>query len=301
MNKTPPFVLIGTKTYTLYKRSDKEDSPWWFRIQRQGKRLPMSTGTANAAEACEIVKRVADEILSGTWTGASKLVNKRGGRVATIGAVVKLADPEYGRRLVELIKEATGKKVVDELPCDILTRALVGAFQARKQGLKRPDYDLPHENNGQANSILNHAKSAFSRKAMLAYEAAGLNLPSLEGFMSAPGLPDARFRYSDHPLSPAKLAKIAAALPSIDKKLQAEHLRLALTGAPSEMRKEHAAWLNRFSVTPEQVRWHCGAIWLRKTGSMKLAAEKMDVTYAWAYWHYSQLKVKPAKLELGDL
>ena len=99
-----PFVLIGRKTYTLYKRSEKEESPWWFRIQRLGKRLPMSTGTADAAAACEIVKKIASEIVAGTWTGASELVRRRGGRLATLGEVLKLADAENGRRLVELVK-----------------------------------------------------------------------------------------------------------------------------------------------------------------------------------------------------
>ena len=304
MKSDPPFVLVGTQLYRLFKRGEQEDSPWWIRIQHQGKRIGVSTSTADVVAAKKVAKKIAEEAVSGTWTAAEKLIKPRGGKLATLGQVLKLADAENGRRLVDLVTTATGKKDVTALSTDTLTRALAGAFLARMQGLQRPDYELPHENNGSANATLRHAKAVFSKKAMLDYESAGLNLPSLEGFLNAPELPNPKFRYSDNPPAPAKIRKVVEALPSLEAEspvLYRDLLKVALNAALSEHPKEHAAWLKPFGVTLDQLRWHPGAVWLRKTNSLKVVTEKLNISYGWAHWHYSQMKVKEVRLELSEL
>ena len=71
--------------------------------------------------------------------------------------------------------------------------------------------------------------------------------------------------------------------------------------ALSERPRDLAAWLKPLGATVEQLRWHCGAVWFKKTGSLKLVAEKLNISYGWAHWHYNRMKTGKVELGVGEL
>lgn len=269
-----------------------------------GRRKGVSTHTEDTEHAKTIAAKAITASLDGDDSLIVEGVRPRGGKLATFADVMRLQPKEYGKRLTEMMITARGAfRPLDTL--DALTPALIAKFQARCQGRARPDYEIPCEHNGSANATLRHVKAMFGAKAMAEYQRRGLNVPDMRGVTSARELQEDRWRYSDAPLTRKQVADMASALPRLKTAAPAvwrEHLRVALEGRASRIRELHARWLSQFGgVTVEQVRWHCGAAWLAKTGSLALAAEKMGVTETWAAWHYGRMKVGKVVLKVGDL
>jgi hypothetical protein len=304
MKKDFPFVIVGSRSYRLYPRGKGKDSPLCLRIQHHGTQNVFSTKTSDEKAAKRIATEIINDVLSDQWERVNRWITPRKGKVATVGQVIEMAPADHAKSLLKIITAATGRKDPSSLPLSMLKGEVVTSWQAKAQGLPAADFINMHEVNGGLNATLRRAKAVFGAECLTRYQSAGLSLPDLSSFLDARPLPEDKFRYSDSPLSRKQIDHINAALPALAKSnaaLHKQHLKLALEGVRSGKTEPHAAWLKQFGVTPEQVRWHVGAVWYRRTGSLNLAAEKMDVTRSWAVWHYGNLKVGKTELTLNDL
>lgn len=293
-NDPPSFVLYG-KLYKLYKRGSDVNSPWWIRVQHKGKRQGVSTHTAKDDQALFIARGIVESVMASDWSAIENAVTRRGGRVATVGQILACMSTDSANRLLEFLGAMMPKsRRIESAPSDVFTKTLAELWLAKCQGLKRPDYDLQHENNGHANAVLRHVKAAFSKRSLAIYDAKGLNVRAPDGLLDVQELPESKFKYSSAPLSRKQIQAIRPIL-------KGDALKVATTGCKPMDAAKLAAILKPYGITTEQLRWHCGATWLKMTGSLKLVAEKMNVSYANAYWHLSALGIKKVRLKVDDL
>jgi hypothetical protein len=295
-----PTVIVNGKSYPLFKRGKLKESPWWVRVQHNGRRVGVSTHTADSAQAQVIAEGIVRRVMGAEWQAVEQMREPRR-KVATVGQILGLLSEDSGRRLLEMVKVG-GSRRPEAQPTSIINGTLASAWLAHCQGLARPDYELPGEWGG-ANAVLRHVKSAFGPKMMATYRRHGLEVQEPRGLAEVQELPEPRFRYSDRPLTDKQVAQVVRAGPRIKKEqagLWRDAVGLVLKGQAVKDRQALGRWLSAFGITVDQWRWHRGAVWLKRTGSLKLVAEKMGVSYAWALWHFGELR-QDVELKLEDL
>lgn len=234
---------------------------WWCRVQVKGKREAFSTEVADVKLAKDRAKLLITEALDGRWKKIHDAITPRPGRGATVGEVLdvfehghldvrKATATNYTKRLLIMIQEvlglgeAAGRKV----RLDQINGAFARTFQAHRQGLKRVESKRLTDGNTTANSVLRCAKAVFSRRAVAAYEEAGLVIPaSIRQFTDVPFLAEESHRYSDNPLPLKTIRAIDKALPKLkekDERLWAIHLMVRLLGLrDSEIMAASKHWL----------------------------------------------------------
>lgn len=310
-----PYIIVDGKQYKLWKRGDKEDSPWWFRAQYMGVRRSMSTGTTDVESAKERAEKIVSAVLKGQWlkfedlrTDAPK-PNKGWPTFAQVFAVARKMKVEsielYIRSCTTLVSEALNKKDIDKLTVDVLTAPLVKTFQAQRQGFKRAILDRITPGNTPCNAIVSNAKSLFGKKAMEHYENSGLSLPPLRGFREAPALVQFRPRYSDEMISNALLAELDKALPSASEAIQKMVNDVQLRGVSpgtfgSTPETQLRRWLSQFNILPHELHHHAGACMYVRSASLQVAAEFCGVSMTTAEWHWGQIKVSIKPLSLAE-
>lgn len=259
--KDAQFVLVRGRSYTLFKRGDKRGSPWWYRVQVNGKRVAVSTETADLALAKDRAKVGIVDALDGRMHRTEENVTKRKD-VPTIGQILdfgkdghlsvrKATANLYERSLILIVETVKGisKAQVRKQKIDVLTSELARAYQANKQGLTRAEVKNLTDGNTTANSHLRFARSVFSRRRLLDYKEAGFVMPdSLTGFMTVPYLEEESHRYSDNPIPQKVIDAMDKALPSLkkqDETLWAIHLMVRLMGMrDSEIEDAQDHWIS---------------------------------------------------------
>jgi len=255
--KTGGVLRFRGKSYTLFQRGDKSGASYSVRVQIEGKRKLVSTGTGDLTLAKAAAKTILSEILDGRAIVPRK-VNKK---VSTVGDVIdafKAGDRyvrartgrEYELALLRMIQslkgiDANGARA-ERL--NILTEDFVRAYQAKRQGFDSVDYVTPRKVNTAINSTIRQAKGIFSRKALATYSRVGLIIPeSLQGFLRTGKLRELSHKYSEKPIPKEQIDKLNADLPALkeeDVRLWAIHLIIRLMGLRnSEIGRAKKDWL----------------------------------------------------------
>lgn len=210
MKNDNAFVLVGKKTYRLFRRGDDE-SPFWTKLQIQGVRTAFSLKTADLETAKVRAAEAITAALAGSYSAiAAQTTPNQKHNATTIGEIIASLNaskipsaPRYTQALSALISKAKGlpaSKITTQ-PAKILNAQLINAAQA----------GATPEDHASLNSLLLNAKAVFSKSALTHFETTGLALPDLTSFLQAPLLPEDEFRYSDQPVT-AKQLKILATL-----------------------------------------------------------------------------------------
>ena len=256
-NYTPGSTLrFRGRTYLLFKRGP--GTSYSVRIQHQGKRRILATGTADLTLAKAKAKDLLTEILDG------KEVERvpRGRSAPTIGKVLDAFNQgdrhvrtqtgrHYELALLRMIKDVMGLDADDakKETLGILTEDFVRRYQALKQKTGRGvDYVTPMAVNTGINSVVRQARGVFSRTTLKIYERAGLPMPAtLNGFLKAQFLKEVSHRYSDNPIPKEQIEKLNKDLPKLkkeDERLWAIHLMIRLMGLrDSEIERARRHWL----------------------------------------------------------
>lgn len=260
--KTGPNTILSIRgrEYTLFQRGGVKGSPWWYRVQVNGKRVAVGTKTTDLGLAKDRAKIGIIDALDGRMNRAEETVVKRKD-IPTIGELldfakgshlaVRQATAELYERSVILIVESVknlSKAQVRKQKIDVLTSELARAYQAQKQGLNRAEVKRLTDGNTTANSHLRFARSIFSRRRLLDYKEAGFVLPEcITGFMTVPYLEEESHRYSDDPIPQKTIDAMDNALPELKKQnetLWIIHMMVRLMGmrdSEIEMSQDH--WL----------------------------------------------------------
>lgn len=245
------------KSYILFQRGDKPGTPYSVRVQSEGKRKLVSTGTSDLTLAKAAAKTIIGEILDGRPIVPRK-VNKK---VSTVGEVIdafRAGDrhvrartaKDYEKCLLRMIQEVKGLDSDGAWAqrLDILTEDFARAYQAKRQGFDNVDYVTPRKVNTSINTAVRQSKGIFSRKALSNYARAGLVIPeSLQGFMRVGSLRELSHKYSEKPIPKEQIDKLNADLPALkemDLRLWAIHLMIRLMGLrDSEIDRARRHWL----------------------------------------------------------
>src|SRR5262245_35263242 len=113
-----PFILVRGRSYSLFKRGEDRGSPWWYRVQVNGKRVALSTKTADLALAKDRAKVAIVEALDGRINQAEENVKKRPD-IPTIGEILafgkaghlsvrKATSELYERSLILVVQTVKG-------------------------------------------------------------------------------------------------------------------------------------------------------------------------------------------------
>lgn len=142
--KDAQFVIVRGRSYTLFKRGDKRGSPWWYRVQVNGKRVAVSTETADLGLAKDRAKIGIVDALDGRMHRTEEHVTKRKD-VPTIGQILDFGNDGhlsvrkatanlYERSLILIVETVKGinKAQVRKQKIDVLTSELARAYQAKK-------------------------------------------------------------------------------------------------------------------------------------------------------------------------
>lgn len=244
------------KTYVLFKRSDSPSTPFSVRVQKDGKRRILSTGTADATLAKAVAKGLIAKLLDG-----DRVEPKKKAKLPTVGEVISAfhaADRhvrsrtavDYELCLLRILREVHGLDADEakKLSISVVNAELARRFQASKQGGGSVDFVTPRKVNTGINAAIRQAKGLFSRRALLAYEQAGLEIPdSVQGFLKTQTLRELSHRYSDNPIPKEQIARLNKDLPALkkkDKRLWAIHLMIRLMGLrDSEIDRARRHWL----------------------------------------------------------
>jgi hypothetical protein len=255
------YVTVRGKSYLMWRRGDRQSSPWWCRVQVKGKRQAFSTEVSDVKLAKHRAKILITEALDGRWQKIHDVIQPRPGRASTVGEVLDLSEHgdlavredtarRYRQRLLLMIQEVKGlgDAAARKLKLDEINGPFARAFQARRQGLKRAEVGRLTEGNTTANAVLRGAKALFSRRSLASYEEAGLVIPpSIRAFVAVPFLQEESHRYSDDPIPLKTIKAMDKALPELKKKderLWAVHLMVRLLGLrDSEMLAASKHWL----------------------------------------------------------
>jgi len=253
-------VRFRGRSYVLFKRSEKKGCPYSLRVQVDGKRRIISTGTADLTLARIKAKERLAEAIDGKPDEA-KEAKKARSKFPTIGAVIDLfingdqhvraqTARDYVLGLLKILREARSwdEETARKKKIDVLTESLVRDFQAFKQGRKTVTFVELLKENTSINSTVRQAKALFSRRAIANYEKAGMVMPdTLLGFLRAPMLKEVSHRYSDNPIPQSQIDKLNEQLPKKkkeDERLWAIHLMIRLMGLrDSEIERARKSWL----------------------------------------------------------
>lgn len=308
-------LFYKEKVYPLFKRGDKTDSPWWLRLQTGGVRRSLSLNTADDKQAKERAIKFIDAATSGDWMKADtmrKPLNRALVKWPTLGKLIaNMPDTPssklYADCATTLAAEARGISEADaiKLTVDHFTPVLVRAFQAKRQGLKKPDPGRVTAMNAGANSVVKNARCLFSKKALAHYERLGISLPDLSGLFEVPQLIEELDRYSDAPITDDTLRKIEAIIATKSPQVQQAHWSIRLHGmTPGDIEpnaaKVHAKVLAEFGHKPSDLWHHAAACMLRRTGSTAVVAEWCKLTESRVKWHCEALMTPLAPLSHAE-
>lgn len=176
----------------------KRGNTWYFKKMVEGKVKPVSLNTADLSLAK--ARRDKLELLAyqERWGEIDELGSKRA--IATIGkvlerytsaAVLQLRAETVRNNawaLRHLVRKAKGVELsaVDDLPLTVLDRELVRAWQERCLTAAGQDKLKLNAAAVSANSVFGQARSVFGKKATRHKIYAGLTLPNLTEFKTAP-------------------------------------------------------------------------------------------------------------------
>ena len=198
----------------------------------------------------------------------------------------------YADCMVALVTEGQGinDAAALKLTADHLTPVLIRAFQAKRQGLKKPDPNKVTAMNAGANSIVKNARCLLSKKAIAHYERLDFALPDFSGLFDVPLLIEERDRYSDAPITDDTLRKIEAIIATKSPQVQQAHWSIRLHGMPPgeiepNAAKVHARVLSEFGHKPSDLWHHAAACMLRRTGSTAIVSEWCKLTESRVVWH----------------
>lgn len=304
-------LFYKDKVFPLFKRGDKGDSPWWLRLQTGGVRRSLSLGTADDSQAKERAIKFIDAAQTGDWSKAEamrKPLNRKIVKWSTVGELI--ANPPdvssaglYANCMITLITEGRGinEAAALQLTADHLTPVLIRAFQAKRQGLKKPDPNKVTAMNAGANSVVKNARCLLSKKAVAHYERLGFSLPDFSGLFDVPQLIEVQDRYSDAPITDDTLRKIERVIASKSPQVQQAHWSIRLHGmTPGDIEpsaaKAHAKVLAEFGHKPSDLWHHAAACMLRRTGSTAVVSEWCKLTESRVVWHCEALMTPLAPL-----
>lgn len=257
---TQVLVKVRGRTYVLFKRSEKPGSPFSLRIQVEGKRRIISTNTGDQTLAKAKAKKIITDVLDGKWEEVEDARAAKAG-VPTIGEIIeayengdqhvrKRTGANYRHSLLRILKDVRGwsEDEARKQKIEVLTDSLVRDYQAHRQGRDTVTFVDPLEVNTGINSTVRQARALFSRRAILAYEKAGMSMPpTLQGFLRAPMVREVSHRYSDNPIPQKQIDKMNEQLPKLketDERLWAIHLMIRLMGLrDSEILRAKKSWL----------------------------------------------------------
>lgn len=308
-------VIVDGKTYQLFKRGNRTDSPWWTRVQAQGVRRSLSLNTADLTEA---KRRAGDFIRSakgGEWDRANAMrvpPTRPLTRWATMGELIDnlppiTSAPHYARCAMTLLTEGRdiSEKDARALTVDHITTPAIRSFQAKRQGLTKADPNKPTANNPSANSVVKNTRSLFSRKAVEHFEKLGLSIPDMSHLKEIPLLIEEASRYSDAPITDDTLRKLDELLPTLPAPVQKAHLAIRLHGTPPgdippTPAHAHAKILRRFGHTPTDLWHHAAACMLRRTGSFEVTASWCGLSVPQVKWHTEAFLTPTAPLSAAE-
>ncbi|WP_176159233.1 hypothetical protein [Prosthecobacter debontii] len=251
-------MIFRGRSYLLFKRGD-ENSPWWVRVQKNGKRVAQSCDTSDLKLAKDRAKLRIAEVLDGRPDRAATKSRKG---VPTIQEIIEFGKAShlavrektqnsYSNAVLLLLQTVYGydKEKAEKQRLDVLTAELARSYQAKMQGLKRAETKRLTSGNTTANSQLRFARSLFSKQRLLDYKEAGFVMPeALEGFLNVPYLEEESHRYSDKPIPQKAIKEMDQALPALklkDVRLWAIHLMVRLMGLrDSEIDRAQDHWLS---------------------------------------------------------
>ncbi len=310
-------IIVDGAAYPLTKRGKSADSPWWIRVQVNGIRKTMTTGTADTGQATVRATEFVRAAQSGNWLNAEAMRspgNEKKRRWPRLDEVIKAASTmpaaitgHYGEAATAIASEALGitAGAAHKLGIEAFTSTLARAYQGKCQGLKRPQVDKMTPNNGHANATLAKAKALFGRKAVAHYESLGISIPDMASFLTTEELVETRNKYSDSPIADATLRVIDAALKTATPQVKKAHIEVRCHGkSPGDLSGKaamaHYRWLKQWSLTPTDIHLHAAAAMVQKTGSLAVAAEWSGLGIETIKWHCQDLVKPMGKLEIGE-
>lgn len=253
-------VRVRGRAYVLFRRAEKDGTPFSFRIQTGGKRQIVSTHTGDLSLARARAKDLIVKILDGDHE-QDVAEKKAKAAVPTIGEVIDLylggdqrvrdrTSKNYVLALLKILEQTRGLEEPEarKQSIEILTDTLVRDYQAFRQGRKSVSFVEPLRVNTGINSTVRQARAVFSRWALAEYEKAGMTMPpTLQGFLKASGLKEVSHRYSDNPIPQAQIDRLNRELPEKkkeDERIWAVHLMIRLMGLrDSEILRAKKSWL----------------------------------------------------------
>lgn len=246
------------RTYVLFRRGQSDGTPFSFRVQKDGKRKIISTGSSDLTLAKSIAKGLLAKALDGV-----EVEPRRRAKCSTLGELLdafaagdqfvrKHTANNYENCLLRVIEKARGvtKEEARKLSLREINEDLARTYQATMQGGGSVDFATPRKINTSINSMLRQARGVFSRRALTIYERADVVVPAeVQGFLKAPYLRELSHRYSDNPIPKEQIEQMNTDLPALkekDERLWAIHLMIRLMGLrDSEIVRARRHWLVR--------------------------------------------------------
>jgi integrase len=197
------------KEYRLYKRENSVDAAWYIKIQVDGKILKKSLETNLRDVAERNARLVVTTAKRGQWNLLQKPKEEKQAPHATIGEVLAIyrTNPEgisswkqMENSLLRACRVVYPDKAsrVESLSTEVLNKTFLSHFRgAVAGGGESDDRDALQLKRVKisANSTLRMARAVFSRRMLDHYEAQGLRLPPLDGFLKGPGFTKVTISY----------------------------------------------------------------------------------------------------------
>jgi integrase len=200
------------KEYKCFKRLDDRDAPYYFEMERAGKRTKRCLETNVQENAITQAKKVIDMVKGERWAELEAL-KLRGAPVqaeaATIGDVVlayeRIAKPYQKERTIAgninalrvVVREGLGKpeleaERVDAMSTAALTGAIVSAFE-RGRLVAAGSVEVNRQSAlTTVESYLRQARVIFKERWLREYRRAGVSVPDLEEFLTEDVMKSAR-------------------------------------------------------------------------------------------------------------
>ena len=167
-----------------YRRSESDNSPWYFQFTVGGKRSQWCSGCDDEKMATSLAMKQLAEMRLGVARKAPDGVCSIQEVVAVYQAETPHLDPKTVEANVHKLRSVlTASSLTFAAPVAALNRQIIVKYQSSKA-------DSPTS----ANSVVRQARSIFSRRAMVSYER--LCLPNIDGFMRHPLLREPRKSYT---------------------------------------------------------------------------------------------------------
>lgn len=173
----------------LFKRGNKPDSSYYAFFRVKGRAYSWSTGTDDRAKALLRAKDHRDAVMANDYKMVDAQSRKRRkGCFGDVFAILQQIKPDLKeatrrnyRGTMATILRVSGIELDEKTSLSVLDRSVVDAYRTASCGRAPTD--------GQKrtfNSMYRQAKALFSRPMRLALDKAGIKVPGLDDFMSAP-------------------------------------------------------------------------------------------------------------------